>query len=218
MYKIFQKQIDNNILKLAFITSFIYILLFNSPIFIYKFNNYNSSIFKIILELGKDFIYIYIALFITFFGLTSHYLIFFCGGFFLFFTGAIVSYYIFFLEKLPNYTMVEAFYNEHLFIAYEHLNIKLMAWLIFTIFVYLYTIRYFKVANTNLFLTRILSAACLLLTVNFIISPPNQIFKNYLPYQYLHYSYLYFSKKNLSLDDGSFVKRNYIRFFSYQND
>lgn len=215
MYKILQKQIDNNIIKLSLITSLIYMLLFNSSIFINKFNHYNATAFKTILELGKDFIYIYIALFITFFGLTTHRLIFLSISLFLFFSGAIASYYIFISEALPQPEMIGKIFNVYLPRAYEFVSIKLIAWLIFCIFVYLYTIKNFKVADTNLFITKILSAACLLITVNFIFSPPNQLFKEYLPFYYLHDSYLYLNGSKQSLSKSmSQSTRNYLGLIS----
>ena len=72
MFKILQKHLEFNLIRIAAIIAIIYMLLFNSAVFIYKFDYYKVSGVLAILELGKDFIYIYLTLFIFFFGCTIH--------------------------------------------------------------------------------------------------------------------------------------------------
>lgn len=194
MLKIIQKQLDISLIKISLIFALIYCMLFNSAVFIYKFDYYKVTAFKAILELGKDFVYIYLTLFIFFFGLTINRVVFILGSLFLFLTGALASYYLYFFRIAPTTEIIHAFFGTELNEAYELASIKLIVWLLFSIFVCIYTIRHFKLNNTSLFVTKLLSALCLLLLLNSIIAPPYRILTSYFPIQYLHNSYLYFFK------------------------
>lgn len=194
MLKIIQKQLDTSLIKISLIFALIYCVLFNSAVFIYKFDYYKVTAFKAFLELGKDFIYIYLTLFIFFFGLTIHRVVFIIGALFLFITGALASYYLYFFQIAPTKEMMYSFFGTELNEAYELASIRLIVWLVFSIFVCIYTIRHFGVNNTNLFVTKLLSAICILLTLNNIITPQYKMLNSYFPIQYLHNSYLYFFK------------------------
>lgn len=174
--------------------AFIYCLLFNSPIFFFKFTYYKATFFKAFLELGKDFIYIYLLSFIFFFGLAIQRTVFIAGSVFLFLSGALASYYLFFFKISPSLEIMKAFFASEFNETYELLSTRLIIWLIFSIFVCIYTIKHFGINTTNLFISKILSAICLLLALNAVIAPPYKVFKGYFPVQYLHNSYLYFIK------------------------
>ncbi|WP_341793433.1 MULTISPECIES: sulfatase-like hydrolase/transferase [unclassified Rickettsia] len=194
MLKIIQKHLDTKLIKLALVLAFIYCLLFNSAVLIYKFDYYKASFFKAILELTKDFCYIYIFSFIIFFGFTVHRLILTIGTIFLFVTSAIASYYLYFFKIKPTKEMMGSFFSTDLNEIYELISIRLIIWLIFSLFACLYTLKNFTITNTNSFITKLLSAICLLIFVNTIISPPFKILNNYFPVQYLHNTYLNFAQ------------------------
>ncbi|MFY9589208.1 phosphoethanolamine transferase [Rickettsia endosymbiont of Halotydeus destructor] len=194
MFKTIQKHLDINLIKLSLILAFIYCLLFNSAVLIYKFDYYKASFFKAILELTKDFCYIYIFSFIIFFGFTVHRLILTIGTVFLFITSAIASYYLYFFKIKPTKEMIGSFFSTDLNEIYELVSIRLIIWLIFSLFACLYTLKNFSSTNTKSFVTKLLSAICLLIFVNSIISPPFKILNNYFPIQYLHNTYLNFAQ------------------------
>jgi len=195
MLKIIQRQLDTNLIRISLIIAIIYCLLFNTPVFLYNFQHYHTSPVKGILELGKDFTLIYIFLFIMFFGLTIHRLVFIISTLLLFISGAIASYNLFFYHIVPNKEKVRYFFNIEPGEITEFLSMRLLIWIIFSVLIALYTIRHFKIQTTSLFFSRLLSALCLLFTLNCIISPPYIVLKSYFPIQYLNNTYLYFSGK-----------------------
>ncbi|HJD66987.1 MAG TPA: phosphoethanolamine transferase [Rickettsia endosymbiont of Bembidion lapponicum] len=193
MLKNIQKHLDIKLIKLSAILAFIYCLLFNSAILIYKFDYYKATIFRGILELSKDFCYIYIFSFIAFFGLSVHRLALKIGSCFLFITSAIASYYIYFFKITPTKQVIGSFFSTDLNEVYEITSIKLIIWMIFSLFTCLYTLKSFATSDTKSFVTKLLSAACLLIFLYNIITPSFKILKNYFPIQYLHNTYLNFA-------------------------
>ena len=197
MLKTIQKHLDTKLIKLSTILAFIYCLLFNTAILFYKFDYYKAMAFRGILELSKDFFYIYIFSFITFFGLSVHRLVLKIGASFLFITSAITSYYLYFFKIKPTKQVIGSFFSTDLNEVYELTSIKLIIWIIFSLFTCLYTLRTFTPSGTKSFVTKLLSATCLFIFVYNIITPSFKILKNYSPIQYLHNTYLNFAK-NLS--------------------
>ncbi len=201
MLKTIQKHLDTKLIKLSAILAFIYCLLFNTAIMIYKFDYYKATIFRGILELSKDFCYIYIFSFIAFFGLSIHTLVLKIGVGFLFITSAIASYYIYFFKINPTKQVIGSFFSTDLNEVYELVSIKLIIWIIFCLFSCFCTLKSFAAENSKSFVTKLLSAACLLIFVYNIITPSFKILKNYCPIQYLHNSYLNFA--------GNLTGKNY---------
>ena len=194
MLKLIQKQLDTKLVKIALIFAFIYCLLFNSSVLIYKFDYYKISVFRACIELFKDFIYIYISLFIIFFGLTINRLLFIIGTIFLFITGSVASYYLYCFKITPTKEMMEAFFCTDMNEAYELISTRLIVWMTFSLFIAIYTIKHFAVHGTKLFVTKLLSAVCIFIMINNIISPQYKLLNSYFPIQYLHNSYLYIFK------------------------
>lgn len=201
MLKTIQKHLDTKLIKLSAILALIYCLLFNSAVIIYKFDYYKASIFRGILELSKDFCYIYIFSFIAFFGFSVHRLALKFGSGFLFFTSAIASYYIYFFKINPTKQVIGSFFSTDLNEVYELTSIKLIIWIIFSLFACFYTLKVFAASDTKSFVTKLLSAACLLIFLYNIITPSFKILKSYFPIQYLHNTYLNFA--------GNFNDKNY---------
>lgn len=205
--KYIERYLDSNALKLPLIFAIIYFLLFNSAILEYKFSYYKADFVKAILELAKDSIYIYLSLFIIFWGLTIHRLVFVTGTIFLFITGAIASYYLHFFRISPTTEMMGSFFSTDPNELYEIVSVKLIIWLIFCLAIAIYSLKYFSIPSKKLFVSNLLSATCLLITVNNIITPQFKLLKNYFPIQYLHNSYIYLSKnkmKNSSRENISY--------------
>ncbi len=193
MLKNIQKHLDIKLIKLSAILAFMYCLLFDSAILIYKFAYYKATIFRGILELSKDFCYIYILSFIAFLGLSVHRLSLKYGSCFLFITSAIASYYIVFFKITPTKEVIGNFFSTDLNKVYELTSIKLIIWIIFSLLTCLYTLKSFAASDTKSFVTKLLSAACLLILLYNVITPSFQILKNYFPVQYIHNTYLHFA-------------------------
>jgi len=192
MLKFIQKQLDFNLIKSCFVFALMYCFLFNMAVFIHKFGYYQGNTLTAILELGKDFIYLLITLFVIFFGLSVHRLLFITGSVILFLTGAAASYYLFFFSIAPTPGMMPTIYGTNPTEAYELVSTRILLWVIFSLSICLYSIQHFNIQTTKIFFTRILSAICLLLVLTNIITPKFSFLKTYFPMQYLHNSYAYF--------------------------
>ncbi|WP_316354215.1 phosphoethanolamine transferase [Candidatus Trichorickettsia mobilis] len=194
MFKILQKHLEFSLIKIAAIIAIIYMLLFNSAVFIYKFDYYKVSGILAIIELSKDFIYIYLTLFIFFFGCAIHRTLFLITTILLFISGALSSYYLYFFKIAPTKEIIKALFGTNLNEAFELASTNLIVWLVFSISICIYTIKHFGINTSKLFITKLLAAICLLLTINSIISPPYKVLGSYFPIQYLHNTYLYFTE------------------------
>jgi glucan phosphoethanolaminetransferase (alkaline phosphatase superfamily) len=196
MLKFIKSHLDITLLRSSLIFALIYCVLFNSPVFIYKFEYYQASILTAILELVKDFVYLVISLFLFFFGLALHRVLFIVGSLILFITGALASYYLFFFSISPTPGMMPSLFGTNPTEAYELISARIIVWLVFSIGICLYSIKHFNIQTTKMFFSRILSAICLLLIVINIINPKFSFLKTYFPMQYLHNSYVFFVGKS----------------------
>lgn len=197
--KLSAKHLDHKLMKLSLVFALIYFMLFNSVVFAHKFGYYKATTAKAILELSKDAIYIYGFTVIVFLGLTIHRLVFIIGSIFLFITGAIASYYLLYFKIAPSKEAMGSFFSTHFNELYELTSVKLIVWLIFSLFACIYSIKHFSFTNSKLFTAKLLSATCLLITVNNIITPQFKVLSSYFPIQYLHNSYLYLSKNKIKM-------------------
>ena len=192
MFKFIQKHLDITLLRSSLVFALIYCVLFNSAVFIYKFEYYQADILTAILELVKDFVYVLVSLFLFFFGLSLHRVLFIVGSLILFITGALASYYLFFFSIAPTPAMMPALFGTHPTEVYELVSARIVVWLFFSVGICLYSIKHFNIQTTKMFLTRILSAVCLLIIVVNIINPKFSFLKSYFPMQYLHNGYVFF--------------------------
>ena len=192
MFKYIRKHLDINLIKASLVFAVLYCVLFNSAVFIYKFQYLQSDILQALIELTKDFVYNLIVLFIIFFGLTVYRLLFIIAALFLFITGALASYYLFFFSISPTLSIMPSIFGTESTEVYELVSARVIVWLIFSASICLFSIKYFKIQTTKLFFTRILAAICLLIAINNIIAPKFSFVRSYFPIQYLHNSYLYF--------------------------
>ena len=196
MFKFIKRYIDINMIKSSFAFAIIYCVLFNSAVFIYKLDYYQANITAAILELTKDFVYNTIVLFVCFLGLSVHRIVFILGSLFLFVTGALASYYLFFFSIAPTPSMMPSIFGTHTTELYELLSAKMIIWITFSILICFYSINHFNIQTTKIFLARMLSAICLLMVINNVITPKYSFMKTYFPMQYLHNSYMFFFRKN----------------------
>lgn len=196
MFEFIKKQLDIKLIKSLFKFSLIYCVLFNSAIFIYKFEYHNANILSAIAELSKDFIYNIITLFIFFLALSFHRLLFIAGSLFLFITGAIASYYLFFFSIAPTPGMMPIIFGTHSAEIYELVSIKIITWILFSVLICMYCIKIFHIRDSKLPFTRFLSFICIIIVATNIITPKFSFFRSYFPMQYLHNSYMFFMSSN----------------------
>ena len=210
MIKSIQKQLDVSLVSTALTFALIYCLMFNTSVVLYKYEYYQVSFVSAVFELLKQFIYTYIATFIFFFGLAIHRLIFIIGSIFLFFTGAIASYYLFYLGVAPTEKMMPAIYGTEISEISELISTRVIIWIIFSLSICIFGIKHFNPQTTKSFFSKMLTALCLFVAINNIISPQFKILKSYFPLQYLHNSYVYF------FGNKGHVRQDISKKFSFQ--
>ena len=179
MFGIIQKYLDREVVKISVIFALLYCLMFNSAIFIYKFEYYQANILTGVLELVKDFLYNFITLFLFFFGLSFHRYIYIIGALFLFITGAASSYYLFFLGVSPSLAIMPAVFGTHQTEAMELISLRLVSWCaLSSIICIYYMLRYMPPASLKL-LTRILTFICLVFVLSNVVKPKYSFLKSY---------------------------------------
>ena len=146
MFKYIRKHLDINLIKASLVFAALYCVLFNYAVFIYKFQYLQSDILQALIELTKDFVYNLIVLFIIFFGLTVYRLLFIIAALFLFITGALASYYLFFFSISPTLSIMPSIFGTESTEVYELVSARVIVWLIFSASICVYSINYFKIS------------------------------------------------------------------------
>ena len=196
MFRVIQKYLDKEVVKISIIFALLYCVMFNSAIFIYKFEYYQANILTGVLELVKDFLYNFITLFVFFFGLSFYRYLFITGALFLFITGAVSSYYLFFLGISPSLSIMPAIFGTNQAEAMELISFKLVFWCIFSSIICIYYMwRYMPPAPLKI-LTKILTFIWLIFVVANVVRPRTSFLKSYFPIQYLHNAYFFLFNQN----------------------
>lgn len=200
--KALKKQFDTKLIYTSLVFAFIYSVLFNSSVLLYKYSHYKAPFFSVLFDLSLQLIGAYFVVFIVFLGLAINRSIFIVGSAFLFLTGAIASYYLFRFGIAPTLKTMPTIYSTATKNIPSWLNIKLALWMIFSLIICFFSIKHFNPQPTKSFVTKVVAVLCLFLTVNNIISPQFKALRTYFPNQYLSNTYRYFfathnsSKKN----------------------
>lgn len=200
MFKYILKEPGIKLIKASLVFALLYCLLFNLAVFSYKFQYLSSNTYGAIIEFAKDFIYNIITLYIIFFGLTVYRSLFIIGSLFLFITGALTSYYLFFFSISPTPALMPTIYGTNSTEMYELISVRIIIWIMFCVSICIYFIKYFNISTSRSFLTRILAAVCLLIAIGNIIAPKFNFLKSYFPIQYLHNSYMHFFEQSEKYD------------------
>jgi glucan phosphoethanolaminetransferase (alkaline phosphatase superfamily) len=211
MLNFIQRYINKEVIKISAIFALAYCIMFNSAILFHKFEYYQSVILIAIPELLKEFLYNFIILFIFFLGLSIHRYIFIIGSLFLFVTGAIASYYLYFLGVSPSLSVMQAILNTNYVEATELISLKLIAWCSLSVCICIYCIRRYVPSNSLKIPTRIITFICMVVVISNIISPKYSFLKFSFPFQYLHNSYLLYVKQTTDfLRDDISLKYDFI--------
>lgn len=212
MFSFVQKHLDKDVIKISVIFALLYCFLFNSAIFVYKFEYYQANILTGVLELVKDFIYNFITLFLFFFGLSFYRYLFIVGAVFLFITGAVSSYYLFFLGVSPSLAIMPAIFGTHSTEAMELVSLRLVIWCVLSFIICGYFMWRYMPSKPLSLLTRILTFTCLIFIFSNVVSPKYSFLKSYFPIQYLHNAYIY-----LFAQDKDFIKEDISLKYEYKD-
>ncbi len=203
MLKLIKQYIDLKLIKSIFIFALSYCLLFNSAIFLYKFHYFQADTITAILELAKDFIYNLITLFIIFYGLAFMRLFFAIGSIFLFVSGAVASYYLYFFSIAPSKTIMLSVFATHQTEVQELVSLRLIIWIVFAIIFCIYLLKKYNMCQNENPFSKLISAICIYFLALNILHPQHSFLRTYFPLQYLHNSYevLFNQNENFTRED-----------------
>ncbi|KAF8818812.1 hypothetical protein [Rickettsia endosymbiont of Cardiosporidium cionae] len=192
MINFLYKYLDTKLIKISYIFSALYFILFNIPVIINKFEYYQKYTFFLkTTNIAKEILLIYVVLFIVFLALTINRLIFFLSSIFLFYLGAVASYYLFCFNKYISTENIASIISGKL---ENHTWLKdpqLYLWIICSVSVCVYGLYHFHIKNTQFFMNKILSALCMFWVISNIILPKFNFLLYSFPLQGLHVIYLY---------------------------
>ena len=188
-------QSDISTIKTAVIFALGYFLLFDTSIIMYKYTYYKGGAELAFVELLKESIYIIVMLIATFIGFSVNNILFKIYSLFLYTTGALVSYFIYTMNVLPTKQIVKTFFDVESVEAYELVSIKLVIWIILSIWVCIYLLRKFDAKPNPNKLSVVVMFLLFILSIANIITPFYRVFTTHLPVNYLHNSYYYFLER-----------------------
>lgn len=188
-------QLDMSVIKQAFMLTIVYFLLFDSAMILYKYNHYKAGSSLAYVELFKESIYVLLMIFVGFVGFSINNVLLKIYAFFLYASGAMVSYYIYALKIIPNQQIVKAFFDVESVEAYEHISIKLVLWIIIGCAACIYILRKYNTKDPVGSFSKFLCFIMLFWSIANIITPFYRVFTSHLPINYLHNSYEYFLHK-----------------------
>lgn len=209
-------QSDMSTIKRAFIFSLSFFLLFNTSIIIYRYGYFKGGNGLAIVELLKESIYIIIMLTCSFLGFSINNILFKTYALFMFVTGALASYFTYSMNILPTKQIVKSFFDVESVEAYELVSLKLVIWVIISIYACLYLLRKYDAKPSSSKLSTVTMFMLFILSIANIITPFYKIFTNYMPINYLHNSYHYFLDRFAGVDMMDFTLNH--QFKNQDND
>ena len=200
-------QLDTSVLKQAFILTLVYFLLFDTSILLYKYDHYKAGKELAYAELFKESCYVFLMIFAGFAGFSINNILLKIYAFFLYASGALVSYYIYALKIIPNKQIVKAFFDVESVEAYEHVSIKLIAWIMITCSICIYILRKYNSKDPAGRFSKFLCFVLLFCSIANIATPFYRVFTSHLPINYLHNSYEYFLNKFTDHDKSDITNK-----------
>lgn len=209
-------QSDISTIKSAMILALGYFVLFDTSILLYKYTYYKGGAELALVELFKESLYVFVMLSFSFIGFSINNILFKVYALFLYTTGALTSYFVYTMKILPTKQIVKAFFDVESVEAYELVSIKMVIWIILSIWACLYLLRkYDPKQNSNKFSIVIMFMLFILSIAN-VITPFYRIFTSYMPVNYLHNSYHYFLDRFSKAEKLDITQEN--RFSNGEND
>jgi glucan phosphoethanolaminetransferase (alkaline phosphatase superfamily) len=126
---------------------------------------------------------------------------------FLFFSGAVCSYYLFLFKIQPSTKIVTAVFNSENRDFIELVSAKMVVWVTFVCLVWYALVRY---ANSQMDKPKnfLVISILILLSLYSMTTLPFKVLNNYFPFQYL-YSFSCYIKKKLNINDKIFDISNF---------
>lgn len=179
-------QSDISFIKRAFILAIAFSLLFNTSVIMYKHSQ--GSDFG---DLFWENIYVIIMLGLSFLGFSINNMLLKIYAYIIYVTGAMTSYYIYFEDILPTKKRIGNFFAVDSLDDYDNLSLKLVLWVIFSIWVCFYLLKRFDAKDNSNKLSMGVMFTLLILSIANVITPFCKDCLIYLPLEYLHNGYHY---------------------------
>lgn len=209
-------QSDISTIKSAMVLALGYFVLFDTSILLYKYSYYKGGAELAFLELLKESLYVYVMLTFSFIGFSINNVLFKVYALFLYSTGALASYFVYTIKVLPSKQIVKAFFDVESVEAYELVSIKLVIWVILSIWACIYLLKKFNPKQNSNKFSIVVMFMLFILSIANIITPFYRVFTTYLPINYLNNSYHYFLERFSNADRLDITKEN--RFTNGEND
>lgn len=186
-------QSDISYIKRALVLSIGYFVLFNTSVVMYK--SAQGSSFG---DLFWEGFYISAMLALSFLGFSINNMLLKVYSYFLYVTGAMTSYYIYFEDIMPTKKRIGNFFEVDSIDDYDNLSLKMVIWVIFSIWACFYLLKRFDAKDNSNRISVGLMFVFLILSVANIITPFCKDCMLYLPLEYLHNGYYYLFNEYLS--------------------
>lgn len=192
MKKFLRKHLDNSLMMSCLVFSLIFNVMFNTSVFLHNFDFSFSGFFFSSFEVVRDFVFLMFAMFAVFLGLSIHRHVFNIVSFILFASSAAASYSLFMYEAAPTYALIGDLWGLNFEQLKSAITLRFILWEVFTIAIWVYSLRQYRIETSRAFIVKILSAVCLFLFAINIVSPYFEFLHYYFPFQFLHHTYEYF--------------------------
>ena len=186
--------------KISFTFAVTYFLLFNLVMLAAKFE-YSENSFLVLVDALKDSILAGIFLYLLFFGLCVDKKLFTLVSLFLFITSSVASYYAYMMKILPSKQIMEIFFTSEHRDAAELISLKIAAWIIFCISIWLILV--IKTGVLKIRKKPVITVICtiaLIFTWYNIAKPRYRLLKYFLPTMHLHNTFIYLAKDKIVKD------------------
>lgn len=179
------------------IISLLYLVLFNSCIFLAQIKSSQLHIDQIYPSIVRDAMINYLAIFIIFFSFTFNRWIFSLIALLMFISGSIASYYFIYYDMQPTFNIAQllvAIFTEESFEAFRYNS---LFWCVCALAVLFIGLRYRSLSynHYNIFF----SVICLIITIQNIAYPSVEQLTKYFPMQYLHIAFLNICKEIIGM-------------------
>jgi len=189
-----------NISKISFTFAVAYFLLFNLVMLAAKFE-YSENSFLVLVDALKDSFLVGMFLYLLFFGLCIDKRLFILISLFLFITSSIASYYAYMMKILPSKQIIEIFFTAPHRDTVELISLKIAAWIIFCISIWLILV--IKTGVLKIRKKPVITLICgiiLIFTWYNIAKPRYRLLKYFLPTMHLHNTFVYLAKDKIVKD------------------
>jgi glucan phosphoethanolaminetransferase (alkaline phosphatase superfamily) len=174
--------------KPQLLLAFSYFVMFEIAMLHFRSSYFHSYNFNFIIEVIRESTFTLLFLFVIFHGLSFNKILFRVTSVFLFITGAIGSYAVFFFKMPPSKQIIRTFFENEISESFEFIGMNLMIWISVSILVVVGILVKFRDVKQRYSILKVL---CFGFFIYNIVTPQYRVLQSYFPISYLHGTYLY---------------------------